>query len=582
MAITRESADYYWLSKYDILETTDEEFLIFKKKTVSDPTVRIVPLEKYFDILTEVHKAVGHGGREKIMYNIKSKMYIPKKAIELFVKLCSVCELKRSLPKKGIVTKPLISKDFNSRGQVDLIDLQSAPDGEYKWLMNYQDHATKFLHLRPLQSKRAVEVALELLKIFLEFGAPFILQSDNGKEFTARVIEEIVKLWPECTIVHGSPRRPQTQGSVERSNQDVENMLRCWLHDNHSTNWSVGCFFVQYCKNSSFHRIIGRSPYRALFGSDPKTVLKGTYIPDSVLASIQKEQELNNPGGTETEVPIQPPNEDMAPVEGLSVVNETQFIEVLDLDDTLKESCSGIASASDLMNSDTGVIKPVEVLGTEIDEIKAIHALDKQICLVCANETTEAHTCKSCSRPVHAICGLSNGKEGFGSQILCFLCKSEHDISIEREQAHKGVKRAAENMIDRTAKKHSVLEIGNSVILNVPKLDRGPLDTKNISGKVVDMRNGVFKIGTSSGTIKNWFPRQELQVSATNYNEEISESPITLRHAVTRQSMFGGQGFQKCSCKPAKNQCYSNRCACFKNKLLCTSKCHHSLSCINK
>jgi len=46
--------------------------------------------------------------------------------------------------------------------------------------MNYQDHATKYLYLRPLTSKRATEIAHKLLKIFLEQGAPQILQSDNG------------------------------------------------------------------------------------------------------------------------------------------------------------------------------------------------------------------------------------------------------------------------------------------------------------------------------------------------------------------------------------------------------------------
>ncbi|KAI4459914.1 vesicular acetylcholine transporter [Holotrichia oblita] len=33
-------------------------------------------------------------------------------------------------------------KDAIHRGQVDLIALQSTPDGEFKWLMDYQDHLT--------------------------------------------------------------------------------------------------------------------------------------------------------------------------------------------------------------------------------------------------------------------------------------------------------------------------------------------------------------------------------------------------------------------------------------------------------
>jgi hypothetical protein len=32
---------------------------------------------------------------------------------------------------KGLVVKPLLSKDFNSRGQVDLVDMQSMRDGDF-------------------------------------------------------------------------------------------------------------------------------------------------------------------------------------------------------------------------------------------------------------------------------------------------------------------------------------------------------------------------------------------------------------------------------------------------------------------
>lgn len=140
--------------------------------------------------------------------------------------MCKVCNLRKNQKHARLVVKPIKSKDFNVREQMDLTDFQSCPDGEFKWLLNYQDHSTKFLYLRPLKTKQAVEVAFELLKIFLEQGAPFILQSDNGREFTAGIIKELVTLWPECKIIHGRPRHLQSQGFVERSNQDVEQMLR--------------------------------------------------------------------------------------------------------------------------------------------------------------------------------------------------------------------------------------------------------------------------------------------------------------------------------------------------------------------
>jgi len=43
----------------------------------------------------------------------------------------------------GVVTKPILSNTFNS--QLDLIDMQSLSDGEWKWIMVYQDHFTKFV-----------------------------------------------------------------------------------------------------------------------------------------------------------------------------------------------------------------------------------------------------------------------------------------------------------------------------------------------------------------------------------------------------------------------------------------------------
>jgi hypothetical protein len=81
--------------------------------------------------------------------------------------------------------------------------------------MVYQDHLTQFVVIRPLTPKRAAEVAYQLMDIFLLFGAPHILQSDNGFEFTAQIISDLKELWPELVIVHGKPCHPQSQGSVD-------------------------------------------------------------------------------------------------------------------------------------------------------------------------------------------------------------------------------------------------------------------------------------------------------------------------------------------------------------------------------
>ena len=80
--------------------------------------------------------------------------------------------------------KPILTNGLGSRGQVDLIDLQSCPDGSCKFLLNYQDHGIKLYDNRALTTKRNTAVAFALLDIFTMIGAPAILQTDNGREFS--------------------------------------------------------------------------------------------------------------------------------------------------------------------------------------------------------------------------------------------------------------------------------------------------------------------------------------------------------------------------------------------------------------
>lgn len=89
--------------------------------------------------------------------------------------------------------------------------MRSRPDNEYKWIAHAKDHFTRYSWACPLISKEAKYVAGFLFNIFLQFGASIILQSDNGKEFVAAIIKEVIALWPNTKIINGRPRHPQSQ-----------------------------------------------------------------------------------------------------------------------------------------------------------------------------------------------------------------------------------------------------------------------------------------------------------------------------------------------------------------------------------
>jgi hypothetical protein len=87
--------------------------------------------------------------------------------INTYLASCQQCVLNKKRNKTtGITIKPIIETSFNKRAQIDLIDLQSIPDGEFKWLMVYQDHFTKFIRLTPIRAKSAMEVAYGLIDFF--------------------------------------------------------------------------------------------------------------------------------------------------------------------------------------------------------------------------------------------------------------------------------------------------------------------------------------------------------------------------------------------------------------------------------
>src|SRR6476469_3249476 len=94
---------------------------------------------------------------------------ITVEVIELFKSLCLECMKKRKRAAvKGVVVRPILSREYGCRGQVNLAGMQSMANGQYKWIMVYQDHLMKYCILCPLSSKRAAEVAYQLMDIFLK------------------------------------------------------------------------------------------------------------------------------------------------------------------------------------------------------------------------------------------------------------------------------------------------------------------------------------------------------------------------------------------------------------------------------
>ncbi|XP_030765291.1 KRAB-A domain-containing protein 2-like [Sitophilus oryzae] len=458
----RKSPRMHWLLKhYDVLLVQGMEKLIVPLNNESVDVIYYVHDDELFDILQEVHTSTGHGGRDRMMKKTKEKYKnIVRTEVLLFINLCVSCQTKQKRQKKGIVSKPTIFNDWNSRCQVDLIDYQSHADGKYRYVLVYQDHLTKFVILRPLETKRSEEVAYQLLDVFTMFGAPVVLQSDNGRDFCSKIIEELKKLWPELKMVHGEPR--QSQDSLECANQDVENMLTTWMLQNETEHWSQGLRFVQFMKNSALHSGIKRSPYEAMFGRKPKIGLKTSNVPLEAIDDVTTEEHLEN-----------------------------------------------IVTFSCIDNSQTGQLESQQ---SAMDSVKTEKDLEEVVQLI---DTDNAHTeheqsqsLKSelsedndyCQKISYAMCSIcfnptnyeALNVENASSENICNCCNRETNKANVRKGALDGLEVQAKRMKVISDSTHPKSEIELTVKIPVPDISRGQGDARSVLAVVLGATADAF------------------------------------------------------------------------------------------
>jgi hypothetical protein len=227
------------VKRYDLVKENDN-FRLIQSGTQENPSY-VVPIEEVFDIIETAHISSGHGGRDRIRHCLQHKYHnITFDMISTFLNSCETCHAKKSVRSSGFVVKPIVEKSYLNRAQVDLIDMQSRPDGEFRWILVYQDHFTKRVSTKAIKRKSGLDVSEALIDIFAETGIPRLLHTDNGREFKNKHVRSLKEMFPGMDFVHGRPRHSQSQGSVERANQDIEKMLACWMRENNCSKWVFG------------------------------------------------------------------------------------------------------------------------------------------------------------------------------------------------------------------------------------------------------------------------------------------------------------------------------------------------------
>ena len=243
------------------------------------------------DVLRDLHHVQSASGEHTCLpggVNAVSRKFNEKfsfkgnfACIKTFLAKCSSCQVNNPLP-MTFCKPPVPIRSFHphSRLQCDLIDMAPKKHRNfmennrwgYRYVLTVKCCFSKFCWLFPLKSKSADEVYAVLKALFIKEGAPSIIQSDNGGEFIAEVIQKLCNEF-QVKIVHGRPHHPQSQGQVENLNKQVKRLLARFLQllsrDLQANVWPLLLSPIADMLNSKWHSTINDIPFRIYKNRSP-------------------------------------------------------------------------------------------------------------------------------------------------------------------------------------------------------------------------------------------------------------------------------------------------------------------------
>lgn len=243
-------------------ELTDEE----------DHWKIVIPKEHRQFLLNKEHSqpTSAHPGVFKTYQRLRQKFYWPKMKSDVikFVKRCKTCIAYKVVQDKpcGLMgTRPVISKPFQLIS-VDIVGPLPRSSKGYLYILVVCDYFSKFVLTFPLRAASAKIISQHIENdVFLLFGVPQFLVSDNGTQFRSVEFKNLCQKY-NTTILYTALYHPQSN-PTERTNRVIKTMLAVHVQENHR-KWDVFLSPVTCAIRTLVHEVTGHTPYFILFGRE--------------------------------------------------------------------------------------------------------------------------------------------------------------------------------------------------------------------------------------------------------------------------------------------------------------------------
>ena len=158
-----------------------------------------------------------------------------------------------------------------SRVAMDIFGPLTRTKAGNKYILVIMDYETKWPEAFSLKNMTSETVADCLVEVTARLGVPNEVLSDNGTNFTSKVMAQFC-MTVGIKQIKTSPYHPQTDGMVERFNATLKRLLRKLTKDP-TVEWDKCLPYVLWAYRGTVHRTTGFSPYHLLFGKEMRMPL---------------------------------------------------------------------------------------------------------------------------------------------------------------------------------------------------------------------------------------------------------------------------------------------------------------------
>jgi hypothetical protein len=183
----------------------------------------------------------GHFADKRTTYKILSLGYywpsIFKDAKE-YVRRCDSCQrVGKPAPSNEMPLQTQVLIEPFEKWALDFIGPINPPSKQKKYILVCTDYVTKWVEAKALPFANEKSVVNFLFEdIFTRFGVPREIVTDQGSQFTSKMVERLVE---DYKIKHrkSTPYHPQANGQVESTNKVIEGILTKTVHL-HRRDWA--------------------------------------------------------------------------------------------------------------------------------------------------------------------------------------------------------------------------------------------------------------------------------------------------------------------------------------------------------